>query len=470
MIKKQRIENRKFKTTSNSTRISFPKHSLRVQQGDINVKCNNLKECKELSILAKNLRKSTQPQIKVGSFSIIAGTIGKLFMVAGGCLVLYSGYNYINKKWIKANRNKDNNADNNNIPELLKNNEKEPEVVTLNQIGQQDVDELVPLLGDYYYAGDIVFLFSITNKGKTLTGIQNAIELAQGIKTKIIPTDSTPPKQDVIYYNFEMRMAQIKKRYFSNDPNATYPDNLRIINSGYSIKNVDDLLNDTAERAETLQHDTVIFYDTIKDVCPTFFSNEASRVINSLRNIIENVRVKKGIRLTFVLIGQTVKKNNWKSIEIEDLSGSFNQQGLADSVFALGPTRFGKNVRMLKMLKGRNDGLHDEVDLVRIMDKPYLHIEYLKSVDERDALPLEPKGKKNGSKIILPDKSPLEAVEDVLPKIPHEVVEQMKAMYKKGVPGRGLEAVRKKYGIPYGLNHATQVMRLLDEYDKMAKS
>ena len=352
----------------------------------------------------------------------------------------------------------------------MKNNEKQPEVVTLNQIGKQDVDELVPLLGDYYYAGDIVFLFSITNKGKTLTGIQNAIELAQGVKTKIIPTDSTPPKQDVIYYNFEMRMAQIKKRYFSNDPNASYPDNLIIINSGYSIKNVDDLLNDTAERAETLRHDTVIFYDTIKDVCPTFFSNEASRVINSLRNIIENVRVKKGIRLTFVLIGQTVKKNIWKSIELDDLSGSFNQQGLADSVFALGPTRFGKNVRMLKMLKGRNDGLHDEVDLVRIMDKPYLHIEYLKSVDERDALPLEPKGKKNGSKIVLPDKSPLEAAEDVLPKIPHEVVEQMKAMYKKGIPGRCLEAIRKKYGIPYGLNHATQVKRLLEEYDKMAKS
>ena len=125
---------------------------------------------------------------------------------------------------------------------------------------------------------------------------------------------------------------------------------MSIINSGYSIKNVDDLLNDTAARAETLTNDTVIFYDTIKDVCPTFFSNEASRVISSLRIIIENVREKKGIRLTFVLIGQTVKKNIWKSIELVDLSGSFNQLGLADSVFALGPTRFGKNVRMLKML------------------------------------------------------------------------------------------------------------------------
>lgn len=445
--------------------------SLKMQQGDINIKCNNLNECKELAGIANNLRESTPPQIKLGNYSVTAGTIRQVFVLVGGSLVLLGAYRYICNRWIKANKiNNDEDTPQKDIPELLKNNEKQPEVVTLNQIGKQDVDELVPLLGDYYYAGDIVFLFSITNKGKTLTGIQNAIELAQGVKTKIIPTDSTPPKQDVIYYNFEMRMAQIKKRYFSNDPNASYPDNLIIINSGYSIKNVDDLLNDTAERAETLRHDTVIFYDTIKDVCPTFFSNEASRVISSLRNIIENVRVKKGIRLTFVLIGQTVKKNIWKSIELDDLSGSFNQQGLADSVFALGPTRFGKNVRMLKMLKGRNDGLHDEVDLVRIMDKPYLHIEYLKSVDERDALPLEPKGKKNGSKIILPDKSPLEAAEDVLPKIPHEVVEQMKAMYKKGIPGRGLEAVRKKYGIPYGLNHATQVKRLLDEYDKMAKS
>lgn len=463
--------NQTKKPVSNCYRTAS--RSLKMQQGDINIKCNNLNECKELAGIANNLRESTPPQFKYGNCSVSVGTIRQAFVLVGGGLALLGAYKYIYNRWIKANKNYNvEDTPQKDIPELLKNNEKQPEEVTLNQIGKQDVDELVPLLGDYYYAGDIVFLFSITNKGKTLTGIQNAIELAQGVKTKIIPTDSTPPKQDVIYYNFEMRMAQIKKRYFSNDPNATYPDNLRIINSGYSIKNVDDLLNDTAARAETLQHDTVIFYDTIKDVCPTFFSNEASRVINSLRNIIENVRVKKGIRLTFVLIGQTVKKNNWKSIELEDLAGTFNQQGLADSVFALGPTRFGKNVRMLKMLKGRNDGLHDEVDLVRIMDKPYLHIEYLKSVDETDALPLEPKGKKNGSKIILPDKSPLEAAEEeeVLPKVPYEVVEQMKAMYKIGVPGRGLEAVRKKYGIPYGLNHATQVKRLLEDYDKKAKS
>lgn len=461
MTKKQIIENQKYKTTHNSTRISYPKHSMRMQQGDINVKCNNLKECKELSILANNLRKSTQPQIKFGGFSIIAGTIGKLFMVAGGCLLLYSGYNYINKKWIKGDRNKDNNADNKNIPELLKKNENKPEVVTLNQIGKQNVDELIPLLGDYYYSCDIVFLFSITNKGKTLTGIQNAIELAQGIKSNIIPTDTTPPKQDVLYYNFEMRMAQIKKRYFSNNPCATYPDNLVIINCGSSIHNVDDLLNDTATRAETLTNDTVIFYDTIKDVCPTFFSNEANRVIGSLRNLIENVRKKKGIRLTFVLMGQTNKKNYWDSIELEDLSGSFNQNSLADSVFALGPTCFGKNIRMLKMLKGRNDGVHDKVDLVRIVDDPYLHIEYIDSVNETDALPVKPKGKKNVKNIILPTSSP--SAEEDVPKVPFEVIEQMKAMYQKGVPGHGYEAVRKKYGVPYGLNHATQVRRLLEE-------
>ena len=461
MKQKRNNVNRNYTKRINSTR------PLKLQQGDISINCNKMNECRELAGVARDLRKSTPQHIKLGNCSVKVGTIPQAFALIGGSLVLLGAYRYICNKWIKVNKNKNNEeAPQKDISELLKNNEKQPEVVTLNQIGKQDVDELVPLLGDYYYAGDIVLLFSITNKGKTLTGIQNAIELAQGVKTKIIPTETTPPKQDVIYYNFEMRMAQIKKRYFSNDPNATYPENLRIINSGYSIKNVDDLLNDTAARAETLTNDTVIFYDTIKDVCPAFFSNEASRVINSLRNIIENVRRKKGIRLTFVLIGQTVKKNIWKSIELEDLSGTFNQQGLADSVFALGPTRFGKNVRMLKMLKGRNDGLHDEVDLVRIMDKPYLHIEYLKSVDETDALPFEPKGKKNGSKIILPDKSPLETEEEELPKVPHEVVKQMKAMWKKGVPGRSLASVLEKYGVPYGLNHAMQVKRLIEAYDK----
>ena len=205
--------NQTKKTVSNCYRTVS--RSLKMQQGDIKIKCNNLNECKELAGMANNLRESTPPQIKLGNYSVTAGTIRQVFVLVGGSLVLLSAYRYICNRWIKANKiNNNKDTPQKDIPELLKNNEKQPEVVTLNQIGKQDVDELVPLLGDYYYAGDIVFLFSITNKGKTLTGIQNAIELAQGVKTKIIPTDSTPPKQDVIYYNFEMRMAQIKKRYF----------------------------------------------------------------------------------------------------------------------------------------------------------------------------------------------------------------------------------------------------------------
>ena len=125
---------------------------------------------------------------------------------------------------------------------------------------------------------------------------------------------------------------------------------------------------------------------------------------------------------------------------------------------------------MLKMLKGRNDGLTDKVDLLRIVDSPYLHVEYIDSVDEVDALPERPKAKKKGKNITLQTNPPAQiAEENVLPKVPREVIEQMKAMHQKGVPGHGYEAVRKKYGVPYGLRFATQVQRLLEEYDKRTK-
>ncbi|MCR5263920.1 MAG: Na+/H+ antiporter NhaC family protein, partial [Clostridiales bacterium] len=42
---------------------------------DIKIKCNNLNECKELAGIANNLRKSTPPQIKLGNYSVTAGTI-----------------------------------------------------------------------------------------------------------------------------------------------------------------------------------------------------------------------------------------------------------------------------------------------------------------------------------------------------------------------------------------------------------
>ncbi len=433
------------------------KNPIKLQQGDIKIQSTNMSECQELAVLAKTLRKSTAPKVKLGKLSITAGTPLMLLVIGGGSILMYGIYKYIDKRWLRGNNYKNNEPqDNNNIHELLKGRDEAPEVTTLNEIGKQDAGDLIPMLGDYYYSGDIVYLFSITNKGKTLIGLQNAIELAQGIKSRIVPSETVPPKQDVFYYNFEMRKNQLKKRYFDNNPSANYPENLKLINCGSTIHNVEELLEDMANRLESIVNDTVVFIDTIKDVCPTFFSNEATRVIRSLRNIINNIYKTKGKRLTIVLIGQTVKKKPWEPIELDDLSGSFHQSGLADSVFALGETRFGKDTRMLKMLKGRCDELHDKVDLVRIVTDTGLHVEYIKSIEEGKALPIKPKAEKGSERTV--------TIDD-MPKVPKEVVEQMRSMHKKGVPGCGLKAVLKKYGSPYGLKYPTQIQRLLDQYE-----
>ena len=359
---------------------------IKLRSGDINVEGQSVQDCQQLAGIANYLRKSTTPELKVGPISARAGTMSTVLKLLGAGIVTFGAFfgikycYYCNKRRLSDTRT----SDNSNMPEFLKKIPKGTEVLTLNQIGRSNCSKLIPLLGDFLYAGDIAFCFSISNSGKTLYAVQCAVELAREIKSTIVPNESQPAKQDVLYYNFEMRKDHFKKRYFGKNPNATYPDNLEFVFCQSTIKTVDQLLNDIAGGAENMQSDTTIFIDTIKDACPTSSAKEADRVIDSLRTISDNAMQKNGVCITFVLLGQTNKKKYWESIELDDLSGSFNQIGLADSVFAIGKTRHGKSMRMLKMLKGRNDEIREKVILLKIVDTPYLRMEYIGEVDEEE--------------------------------------------------------------------------------------
>ena len=443
---------------------------IKLRSGDINVEGQSVQDCQQLAGIANALRESTTPEIKVGPISAQAGTVNKLGKVLGLGVLCIGAY-YSIKYTYHRYKNKLNNLgtdDSSNKPEFLKPIPKNTEVLTLNQIGHSNCLELIPLLGGFLYAGDIAFNFSISNSGKTLWAVQCGVELARGIKSTIVPNGSQPVKQDVLYYNFEMRKNHFKKRYFGTDPNASYPDNLEFVFCRATIKTVDQLMEDIAGRAERMKSDTTIFIDTIKDVCPTSSAKEADRVIGSLRTISDNAMQKNGVRLTFVLLGQANKKKYWEPIELDDLSGSFNQIGLADSVFAIGKTRYGSSVRMLKMLKGRNDELKDKVILLNIVDTPYLRMEYFEEVEEEDALPIKPKARGGHSSLSQP--SPSRSSSNSIMGVPIDVVKQMKAWYKKGVDGHGAKAVVKKFGLPYGLKHPMQVTRILDKYDELAEN
>ena len=453
------------------TRAPFPRRNhrtVKLQSGDISVSGGSVNDCLNLAGAANELRKDAPPKIKLGPVSISAGKSKKLIetiLIGIGGWGLYKGMEYAFKSIKKESQKNDENVEK---PKFLKSKEKEPESLTLNEINRSCESDDFPLLGDLFYSGDIVVLFSITNSGKTIMGVQIAIDLANGAPSQLIPNCPQPSKQNVIYYNFEMRKNHLRKRYFN--PDDVYPANLNIEFCKSSITTIDKLLEDIAIKAEGITCDTTIFIDTIKDVCPVLYAKEADRVIDSLRTIKDNANETKGVNITFVLLAQANKKKPWGTIELDDLSGSFNLAGLADSVFAIGNTRFGKSVRMLKMLKGRNDGIRDKAIILKIEDSPYLHMEYKNEMEEADALPYPAATRRNGCHFSKKETQYAEEAQLGISHISEEKLKEIRAFYQKGVPGHGTKQVIKKFGKETGLKYQMQVTRLIEKLEAMEKN
>ena len=401
-------------------------------------------------------------KIRFGLFTIEAESIGQCFALSSIVLAVYVSYSYINyffwkKKHVAQKVTKSTDKP---VHPFLANKHHEPEVMSLNQLGEVNCADLTPVMGRLFYAGDIVFLFSVANKGKTIAGIQMAMDLASGAKSTMTPSDDTSSLQRTIYFNFEMRKEQLKRRYFNSDEKTVYPDNLELVFCNGVFNSPNDMLDDLALRVEQANEDTTIFIDTITDICPSFFANESAKVIGSLRTIQENAKRNNGIRITFVLLGHAIKKNAWERIEMRDLSGSSNQANLADSVLAIGVTKFGKDVRYLKVLKARNDELNEKVFVEKTVATPYLHFEFNGEMEESEVLPLKPSNKK--SELVLEHLPETTKATETSPKITPELLSKIKEMYQPGVPGHGYKAVLNKFGTSIGLKYPQQVKRLLE--------
>lgn len=349
-----------------------------------------------------------------------------------------------------------------NRPRYLEAFSNPPIVHSLNDLAKSN-EQLYPLVGTYLYEGDIAIFFSIANKGKTIVAIQMAIDMVKGEST-IFMMDIPPRKQNVWYYNFEMSEAQMKKRLTQEDGTSVeFPDNVLMIDCKGRYENVDKFLDSLALDAEhKLTGDTVIFIDTITDICPSFFSKEVSYVMNSLRTIKEHVKREKGLSLTFVIESHTTKIKDSDPLGFDNMKGGVNQSNLADSIFALGVAHGEKKtLRYMKVLKARNDEIPETVDVLEFSKSCYVRPHFVGISYEEDVLP--PRKKPTGKGL------PLDNSEDSSSDAPIwdgvlslEKTIEMKEYYQEGVTGRGAKPTARKFG----LKHPNYVKRELDKLEK----
>lgn len=237
------------------------------------------------------------------------------------------------------------------------------------------------LLGKFIHAGDICLLCAPTNVGKSVLTTQIGFDLANGLATRLIPDGKAGKALRVFLYDKEGRPIDLVHRYAGMDECILNNKNfLRPPCSG--INNLEKLLVDIQGRVRATDGDSIVMVDNITAFTESKSTKSINRFYNGL-SLLREEQEKKRLKVTFLLVTHTNKCGVAKSgIRTQDILGSGNLSNLANSILYLEETgvdgerklRCGKN-------KFTSDGEGDII--LKFVDKPYLHFEYVCHANER---------------------------------------------------------------------------------------
>lgn len=246
------------------------------------------------------------------------------------------------------------------------------------------------LLGRFWAEGEVAVLFSDNGTGKSILATQIAQSIASGVAIGGFELDV--PRQRVIYFDLELTREQFDRRYSNDDPNAPakFPFHRNFIRSqprAYEQLPEDfgsetEFITDSLVRLIRFTEASVVIIDNIT------WLNNSSQTGNAAPRIMKAIaRLRRDFGLSVLVLAHTPKRYAAWPFTLNDLQGSKMIANFADSVFALGRSRLGPEVRYLKCLKQRNsfDETDDRVATLRIKkDTCWLGMEFEGLTDERD--------------------------------------------------------------------------------------
>jgi KaiC/GvpD/RAD55 family RecA-like ATPase len=228
------------------------------------------------------------------------------------------------------------------------------------------------LFGDFWLEGEMTVLFGETGCGKSVLAMQIARALTGGPRFEPFEMDVEPGR--VGYFDFELNEEQFAKRYTSDIPTANeedpFLDNLilcpaqvlRSLPPGFDSLH-DFLIHSIIEIVDIFAVKFVII-DNITWLSPNLeSSSNAQRLMKTL------VQLKKELGFSILVLAHTKKRPPYQPIELVHINGSKMLSVFVESMFALGASRRGRNLRYIKPLKHRYTPDRDaetEVATVRI--------------------------------------------------------------------------------------------------------
>lgn len=320
---------------------------------------------------------------------------------------------------------------------------KEPTVQAVNEIREKVLDisegyDAGQLIGKLLYQGDRAILYAPHGVGKSVVGVQMAIDISLGQKSLLAPEDNgVHTHQEVLYYDGEMDEKDYYNITGDKDLSSLY--NLKLIR-GFYFENVDKWLDDVNKRIAACTSNAVVFLDNLTCICSTINAETIRKLFLNKLKIIQDDALKRNITVTFVVLAHTNKQ--------QELAGSSNLSNFATTVLGL----------------EKHDDMHIllHVDKMRkygdIQGKTFL-LEKKQTADgyKYDELVKEIGGEE-------PQVSP-ESNESAKPewkgKLSLGVARKMKEFYKPGIKGHGYKPAAEEFG----LNHASEAQRELQKLE-----
>lgn len=232
---------------------------------------------------------------------------------------------------------------------------------TVSEWFETTIERPVPrsLCGEFWHEGELAILFADTGMGKSVLAVQIADALSSGDDSHDSVLGIEGGGRKVLYLDFELTDKQFELRYCGEndegelehfemsdnfyrgviDPCAEIPDGMTF--TGYLMKEIERCLDET--QAEVLIVDNISFLRGSQGG-----TREAAELMRDLRRLIERRS------LSILALAHTPKRQTRRPVTLNDLQGSKALSNFADSIFAIGESCLGPDIRYIKQLKARS--------------------------------------------------------------------------------------------------------------------
>ena len=310
---------------------------------------------------------------------------------------------------------------------------------------ENDTRELEWLVGKKIEVGGRCLIYGPAGVGKSAFALQTAIHIAGGTEYGFLPSkeENQHEAQQVILIDLEMSAAEQKER----TRGITIPDNL--LRNTEPIYNLDELFRMIEQESHGPKVTVII--DNIRKLEEEMSqTNQVNEYFSKLEQTQERLAAK-GIIVTFITITHTGKDfDMYKPVQLSDIAGGADLARFSTSVYALVPGRGGNVV--FKALKQRNTARMEDVYVLRIKESPNLHLDFVCTSNDGDALPVKPKGGK-ADKSIKPADAPKKKGNK---KVDEGDIEKMVALSNQG---RTYAEIVEELSLPIGEDQVGRIVR-----------